>query len=271
MSERRACRVVEQHRSTQRYELQATDQTRLLVKRMHELSDAHPRYGYRRIWALLRAEGWRVNRKRVERLWRKEGLRVPAPVKRGQRAIGDADQAVWKLKAEHENHIWAYDFVSEKTRRGTTIKILNVVDEFTRQVVACHVDRSIGANRIVEVLVEAFRVHGVPGMIRSDNGREFIAQTVLEFLEGRGVTPAFIEKGRPQQNGFVERFNGVMRDELLNREVFHTLLEARVITREWVEAYNTRRPHSALGYQTPTQYAKELRYQNRKQHIGRNT
>jgi transposase InsO family protein len=207
VSERRACRLLAQHRSTQRYRAVPADFELRLTKRMNALATRHPRYGYRRIWALLRTEGWRVNRKRVERLWRLEGHRVP-PMRHkasGQKALGGAERAVWNLPAAAPNHIWSYDFVSARTRRGGAIRILNVVDEYTRVSLGCRVARSIGAREVARFLEELFERHGVPQMIRSDNGREFIAATVLDFLAEYGVAPAFIEKGRPQQNPFVER------------------------------------------------------------------
>jgi putative transposase len=188
-----------------------------------------------------------VNRKRVERLWRLEGHCVP-PMRHkasGQKALGGASGVVWNLPAKGPNHIWSYDFVSARTRRGGAIRILNVVDEYTRVSLGCRVARSIGAREVARFLEELFERHGVPEMIRSDNGREFIAATVLDFLAEYGVAPAFIEKGRPQQNPFVERFNGTMRDELLNGEDFDSVLEARVLITDWIAEYNG--PASASG------------------------
>jgi putative transposase len=257
VSERRACRVVGQHRSTQRYERVAPEYELLLVKRMNELAAAHPRYGYRRVWALLRGEGWRVNRKRIERLWRLEGHRVPPRRSQasGKRAQGSADNAVWNLAAARPNHIWSYDFMSGRTRDGASLRILNIVDEYTRVALGCRVDRSIGAGDVVEELERLFTKHGRPQLLRSDNGREFIAASLLDWLGERGVQAAFIEKGSPQQNPFVERFNGTMRDELLNGEEFDSLVEARVVISNWINEYNTLRPHRGLGMMTPHQFA----------------
>lgn len=258
VSERRACRVVDQHRSTQRYQALVPEYELKLVKRMNELAAVHPRWGYRRIWALLRSEGWRVNRKRIERLWRLEGHRVP--LRRGQasgkRAQGTAENAVWNRPAERPNHIWSYDFMGARTRDGSALRILNVVDEYTRVAVGCRVDRSIGAGDVREELERVFARHGRPDVLRSDNGREFIAASLIDWLAEQGIKTAFIERGSPQQNPFVERFNGSMRDELLNGEEFDSLLEAKVVVAEWVEQYNTARPHRGLGMLTPAAFAR---------------
>jgi putative transposase len=258
VSERRACNVVGQHRSTNRYEARPADLELRLVKRMNELAALHPRYGYRRIWALLREEGLVVNRKRIERLWRLEGHRVP-PMrgKQGKRAEGSAAGALWSLPALEPDQVWAYDFVQTVTADGVSLRILNVVDEFTRRALVSHVARSIGAREVVRVLGELFDAHGRPEFIRSDNGREFISETTTEFLKAEGVVQVLIEKGSPQQNAFVERFNGTMRDELLNGEHFDTLLEARVQIEQWRTEYNTRRPHRGLGFKTPEAFDRE--------------
>ncbi|MEK6253040.1 MAG: IS3 family transposase [Actinomycetota bacterium] len=257
VSERRACLVVGQHRSTQRYRAVAPEYELRLVKRMNELAGRHPRYGYRRVWALLRGEGWRVNRKRIERLWRLEGHRVPPRRSQnsGRRAQGTAENAIWNLPAAGPNHVWSYDFMSGRTREGGPIRILNVVDEYTRVAVGCRVARSIGARDVIAELERLFEQHGKPQVLRSDNGREFIATSLGDWLAERGVKTAFIEKGSPQQNPFVERFNGSMRDELLNGEEFNSLLEARVVIGNWIVEYNTLRPHRGLGMMTPSQFA----------------
>ncbi len=257
VSERRACQLVGQHRSTQRYERLPAEYELRLVARMNELAAAHPRYGYRRIWALLRSEGWRVNRKRIERLWRLEGHRVPPRrVKAsGRRAEGDAERAIWNLPATGPNHVWSYDFMGARTRDGGALRILNVVDEYTRVAVGSRVARSIGAGDVISELERLFARHGKPQLLRSDNGREFIAASLGDWLAEQGVKTAFIEKGSPQQNAFVERFNGTMRDEVLNGEEFDSLLEARVVIGAWVEQYNTQRPHRGLGMMTPSAFA----------------
>lgn len=259
VSERRACKVVGQHRSTHRYRPVPAELELRLVARMNELAAAFPRYGYRRIWALLRAEGFQVNKKRIERLWRLEGHRVPPQRRRhGQKAIGSASSAAWTLRAERPNDVWSYDFVASVTSDGLPLRILNVVDEFTRVALGCRVDRSIGAGDIIDELENLFERHGRPRLLRSDNGREFIAGSLAAWLNDHGVGQAFIEKGTPQQNAFVERFNGTMRDEVLNGETFHTVLEARVVLHRWLEQYNTQRPHRGLGMLTPAAFSETI-------------
>lgn len=260
VSERRACRLVGQHRSTNRYRAQTGEFELRLVKRMNALAELHPRYGYRRIWAMLRAEGWQVNRKRIERLWRLEGHRVP-PRRgtSGKKAQGAAVNAPWNLAAARPHDIWSYDFLSATTASGTTFRVLNVVDEYTRLALGCRVDRSIGAREVIEELAGLFARHGRPRIIRSDNGREFIAASLADWLQSQGVRQAFIERGSPQQNPYVERFNGTMRDELLNGEAFDSLLEARVIITGFLDEYNTCRPHRGLGMKTPQAFYESTR------------
>ena len=189
VSERRACRLVGQHRSTQRYERLPAEYELRLVARMNELAAEHPRWGYRRVWSLLRAEGWRVNRKRIERLWRLEGHRVPPRRAKasGKRAQGTADQAIWNLPATRPNHVWSYDFMGSRTRDGSPIRILNVVDEYTRVALGCRVARSIGARDVIAELEQLFARHGRPAVLRSDNGREFVAASLGDWLADRNV------------------------------------------------------------------------------------
>jgi transposase InsO family protein len=255
VSERRACQLLDQHRSTQRYVPEPPFLEQRLVERMNELAERHPRYGYRRIWALLRSEGFQINRKRIERLWRLEGHKVPAQRKsHGQKALGGPGGSTWALQAAKANDVWSYDFVAARTEDGLPLRILNVVDEFTRRCVGCRVERSIGARDIISELEQLFERHGKPRLLRSDNGREFIAETLADWLKDQGVTQVFIEKASPQQNAYVERFNGSMRDELLNGEFFRSVLEARVVINEWIDGYNTIRPHRGLGYKTPAEF-----------------
>jgi putative transposase len=257
VSERRACLVVGQRRSTQRYAAMPAEYELRVVARMNELAAAHPRWGYRRVWSLLRAEGWRVNRKRIERLWRLEGHRVPPRRTQasGKRAQGTAERAIWNLPAQHPNHVWSYDFMGGRTQSGSAIRILNVVDEYTRVALGSRVARSIGARDMIAALEQLFAEHGKPQVLRSDNGREFVAAGLGEWLAEQGVQTAFIEKGSPQQNAFVERFNGTMRDELLNGEEFASVLEARVVISNWLVEYNTLRPHRGLAMMTPSAFA----------------
>jgi transposase InsO family protein len=256
VSERRACQVVGQHRSTQRYVAVPGDFEVRLVKAMRQLAEEHPRWGYRRIHVLLVDAGWPVNLKRVERLWRLEGLRVPDRNKhRATKGGGSDANSAWALPAVRPNHVWSYDFVAARTVDGGPLRILNIVDEFTREAVASHVARSIGARDVVKVLDKTFAGRATPAIIRSDNGREFTAATVVDWLTDRGVTAAFIEKASPQQNCYVERFNGSMRDELLDGELFHSVVEARVVIGQWLEIYNHSRPHRGLGMMTPAAFA----------------
>ena len=228
-----------------------------MVKAMNLLAAAHPRWGYWRVYTLLRADGWQVNRKRVERLWRLEGHRVPLRrVKAsGQKALGHEENSIWKRPAAAANHIWAYDLMSTKTRRGGLVRILNVVDQYTRVALGALVASSIGAQHVVEFLEQLIARHGTPRGIRSDNGREFIAATVITWLREHHVEPIFVEKASPQQNSFIERFNGTIRDEVLDGEEFNSVLEARVVIGAWLDIYNEQRPHRALGMMTPAAFA----------------
>ena len=256
VSERRACRVVGQHRSSNRYIPVAPDFEKQLVRAMVRVSQEHPRYGYRRVHTLLVADGWEVNLKRVERLWRREGLKVPARRgPNGQRAIGGDANSAWALPATRPMHAWSYDFVALRTTRGAPVRVLNVVDEYTKVAYRPLVASSIGAADVVKHLTGLFEAHGTPVMIRSDNGREFIAETVQAFLNKAGCTPVFVARGRPQQNCYVERFNGSMRDEAITGESFETVLEARVVLTGWVEEYNHERPHRSLNMRTPAAFA----------------
>jgi transposase InsO family protein len=263
VSERRACKLIGLHRSTMRYRPQDSDYERKLVTRMVALAEANPFYGYKKIWALLRQEGWHVNRKRIERLWAREGLAVPPVRKGGRPAPGTVEGSVWKLRAEHPDHVWAYDFMTCRTADGRPFRILNILDEFTRESVASVSERTMGTNRVKHILAELFVTRGVPRVMRSDNGPEFVSDTLVGWLSEQGVDPVFIEKGRPQQNGYVERFNGLMRNELLNTEVFGSMLEARMLIDDWRESYNNKRPHGALRHLPPSEYHRQWRRQQR--------
>lgn len=255
VSERRACEVVEQPRSTQRYEPQEADDEGLLVARMLELVRRHPRFGYRRIWALLRREGFAVNRKRVYRLWRREGLKVPRK-QRKKRRLGTSANGCVRQRSERKNHVWAWDFVHDRTSDGRTLKWLTIVDEYTRECLALRVGRSIKAQDAIDVLAELFAMHGVPEHLRSDNGPEFIARGMREWLKLLQVGTLYIEPGSPWENGYAESFNSKCRDEFLNAEEFDTVPHARAMAAAWKEDYNDRRPHSALGYKTPSEFAR---------------
>ena len=249
VSERRACRVLGQPRSTQRHRPGVPDDESRVVARLIELATQDGRYGYRRIAALLRGEGWRVNHKRVARLWRREGLKVPQKQpKRGQLWLTDG--SCLRRRPEHRHHVWAYDFVADRTHDGRPLKILTVVDEYSRECLALVVARRLRATDVLETLADLFVTHGVPAHIRSDNGPEFSAELVRRWLEDLHV-PTLFEPGSPWENGYVESFNGQLRDELLDREIFCTLTEAKILIERWRREYNTIRPHSALGYRPP--------------------
>ena len=254
VSERRACRVLGQPRSSQRQQpKRAQEREERLVRRMLELVRQHPRFGYRRIWALLRKEGFRVNRKRIYRLWRKEGLRVPRK-QRKKRRLGSSANSCVRRPAEHKGHVWAWDFLHDRTSDGRALKWFTVVDEYTRECVALEVARGMTAQAVGVVLAAAVRERGAPVHIRSDNGPEFIARAIRDWVAGAGLETLYIAPGAPWENGYAESFNSKVRDELLNVEEFGSLLEAQVLAREWRQQYNHVRPHSALGYRTPAEF-----------------
>jgi putative transposase len=226
-----------------------------VVKTMLELVREHPRFGYRRIWALLRREGFRINRKRVYRLWRQQGLKVPRRKKK-RRRLGHSGNGCMRYRALGKDHVWAWDFIHDRTQEGRPLKWLSVVDEYTRECVALEVARSMTAPRVVQILVELIRGRGAPVHIRSDNGPEFIAQAIRRGCVEAKVEVLYIEPGAPWENGYAESFHARLRDELLEREEFSSVLEARVLGRAWREEYNHKRPHSALGYRTPVEFAK---------------
>jgi len=258
VSERRACQVMKQPRSTQRYEAKPRDDEKSLVQRMRDLVRRHPRYGYRRVWALLRGEGFRVNVKRIYRLWRKEGFKVPRK-QRKKRRLGCSANGCVRHRAEHIDHVWCYDFVSDQTVDGRTLKFLTVEDEYTREALAIEVERSLTSTGVIGTLGYLFEVRAAPKFIRSDNGPEFIAQALRDWLKVSGVGTLYIEPGAPWENGFNESFNSRFRDELLNGELFTSLKEAKVVTEDHRLEYNHRRPHSALGYLTPAAFAARCR------------
>ena len=237
-------------RTTQRHRPKPSLDEERLVTQMIELATRYGRYGYRRITGLLRWEGWRVNHKRIERLWRREGLKVPKKQpKRGRLWLGDG--SCIRLRPEHRNHVWAYDFVADRTRDGRPLKMLTIVDEHTRECLAIEVGRQMKSIDVLQVLSDLFVEHGTPEYIRSDNGPEFTAGLIRMWLNRVDVDTLFIEPGSPWENGYVESFNGKFRDEFLDREILYTLQEAKVLIERWRKEYNTIRPHSALGYRPP--------------------
>ena len=216
-----------------------------------ELARQYGRYGYRKIAELLRSTaGWVVNDKRVERIWRREGLKVPAKQpKRGRLWLNDG--SCIRLRAEHSNHVWSYDFVEDRTHDGRKYRMLNILDEFTHESLAIRVSRRLNSIDVIDVLSDLFILRGVPGHIRSDNGPEFIAKAVRDWIAAVGAKTAYIMPGSPWENGFIESFNARLRDELLDGEIFYSIAEARIIIESWRRHYNTVRPHGSIGYKPP--------------------
>ena len=250
VSERRACQVLEQVRTTQRLKPCISDEEGQLTSQIVELATKYGRYGYRRITALLKKENWKVNHKRVERIWRKEGLKVPQrQPKRGRLWLNDGSCV--RLRPEYKDHVWSYDFMVDRTTDGRSFRILTILDEYTRECLAIEVERRITSQNVIDKLFELFIFRAIPAYIRSDNGPEFTAKAIRNWLSRMGVKTLFIEPGSPWENGYIESFNGKLRDELLNREVFTTLMEAKVLIEKWRQDYNTVRPHSALRYRPP--------------------
>lgn len=222
---------------------------------MLELVRVHPRYGYRRIWAILaKQEGWRVNVKRIYRLWRKEGLKVPTK-RCKKRRLGTSDNGCIRQRAAHKDHVWTWDFIFDVTANGKSIKWLSIVDEFTRECLALEVNRKMTATDVIDVLMELQAIRGLPAHIRSDNGPEFIAEAIRNWLAASKVETLYIEPGSPWQNGYAESFHARLRDELLSVEIFETVQEAKMLATQWRLEYNHRRPHSSLEYQTPAAFA----------------
>ncbi len=230
--------------------MKIADDEEQLRKEIIALAREYGRYGYRMITGMLRNDGWRVNHKRVERIWREEGLKVPKKQPR-KRRLWLNDGSCIRLRPMHRNHVWSYDFVSDRTSDGKALKILTVIDEHTRECLAINVARRIRSEHVIDALAELFVRKGVPEHIRSDNGPEFTAEVVRKWLERLRVKPLFIEPGSPWENGYIESFNGKLRNELLDVELFDKLKEAQVLTGMWKRLYNTLRPHSALGYRPP--------------------
>jgi len=242
--------VIRIARSSQRYQPRSVDADAPLTNRIVTFATQYGRYGYRRITVLLRREGWQVNHKRVERIWRREGLKVPPrQPKRGRLWLNDG--SCIRLRPAYAQHVWSYDFMREQTHNGRPFRILNVIDEYTRECLATRVARQLTGEDVQECLTTLFCQRGIPMHLRSDNGPEFTAKKIRKWLNELGASTLFIEPGSPWENGYVESFNGKMRDELLNREIFYTLEEARVLIEGWRKEYNQVRPHSALGYRPP--------------------
>ncbi len=250
--------MLEQARNTQRRNHEVSSEESRLVTDITALATKYGRYGYRRITALLNNEkGWRVNHKRVERIWRQEGLKVPKKQpKRGRLWLNDG--SCIRLRPEYKDHVWSYDFVTARTADGRTFRMLTIIDEYTRECLAIPVERRLTSEDVIDQLFNLFILRGIPEYIRSDNGPEFTAKAVRKWLERLGVKTLFIEPGSPWENGYIESFNGKLRDELLNGEIFTTLIEAKVLISDWRREYNQVRPHSAKRYKPPAPEAKLL-------------
>jgi transposase InsO family protein len=245
---------------TQRYECSVKDDESALVEDMIRLVKLYGRYGYRKIAAMLREDGWRrLNNKRVERLWRREGLKVPRKQPKRERLWLNNGSCI-RLRPLYRHHVWSYDFVHERTSNGRAIRMLVIIDEYSRECLAIEVNRKLNSASVMDVLAQLFIEHGAPTHIRSDNGPEFIAKRLRSWLQKMGVDTLFIEPGSPWENGYVESFNGRLRDELLDREIFDTLYEAKVLVERWRWEYNTIRPHGSLGYKPPAPEAIKPRW-----------
>jgi putative transposase len=243
--------VLGQHRSTQRRIPTGPDDEERLTADIVELARQYGRYGYRKIAELLRTTaGWVVNDKRVERIWRREGLKVPAKQPKRSR-LWLADGSCLRLRAERPNHVWSYDFVEDRTHEGRKYRMLNIIDEFTHECLAIRIDRKLKSVDVIDVLSDLFILRGVPERLRSDNGPEFVAKAVQDWIAAVGAKAAYIAPGSPWENGFIESFNARLRDELLNGEIFYSLAEARIVVESWRRHYNAKRPHASLGYKPP--------------------
>lgn len=254
VSERRACEVLDQPRSSQRYESSPRDDEAALCRRMRELVKQRPRSGYRQIGRLLREEGWRASATRVYRLWRREGLKVPQK-RRKRRGLGSSENSCDRRKAESRNDVWCWDFVFDRTESGSPLKWLSIVDEFTRECLALKVDRSITSEDVIDTLAELFSMRGVPRCIRSDNGPEFVAKELRGWLQQLGIEVLYVTPGSPWENGYAESFHSRLRAEFLSVEVFESVSAARRLTTAWRQDYNEVRPHGSLGGLTPSAYS----------------
>ena len=258
ISERRACQALGQPRATQQYVPQKEDADRRLISELRRLVESYPRFGSERVHQLLVHTGWLVNFKRVHRLWKHEHMQVPRKQHKKRRLPGHSGNSCIRYRATHRNHVWSYDFVVDRTEDGRQLKLLVVIDEFTRECLAIEAARTFTARDVILTLQYLFAVRGAPEHVRSDNGSEFVAKEVQKWLDQAAVRTLYIQKASPWENAYVESFNGKLRDELLNRELFLSLTEARYVLDEWRLAYNHRRPHSGLAWQTPAAFSATL-------------
>jgi putative transposase len=250
LSERNACRIVGQPRGTQRYVPTLKPDEDELTRNIVLLASNYGRYGYRRVAALLNDSGMVVGKDRVQRIWRREGLKVPQKQPKRSR-LWLNDGSCIRLRPEYPNHVWSFDFVEAQTHDGRRLRLMTLIDEFTRKCLALRVARRINAIGVIETLADVMLFEGIPAHIRSDNGPEMVAKVLRQWLSGLGTNSLYIEPGSPWENGYCESFNGKLRDECLNGEIFYSLREAQVVIENWRVHYNTRRPHSALGYRPP--------------------
>jgi len=251
-SQRSACQLVGISRSSARYTPKLQPEEAAFKQRVRQLAYQHPNYGYRRIMAILRREGSDVNHKRVQRVWQAEGLQLPRRKPRKRRCVSRGEVI---HKAQYRNHVWSYDFLEEHTVKGKRLRILAVIDEFTRECLALMVDRSITSNEVVELLDWLFLIYGTPQHLRSDNGPELTAHKVQDWLKEQGCQAMYISPGSPWENPYIESFIGKFRKECVDRYLFYTMKEARSIIEDWRNEYNQYRPHSALGYLPPAAFA----------------
>ena len=255
MSERRGCRLVNQPRGTQRYRPTQREDEDALTQAIIQLASQYGRYGYRRITALLQCAGWQVGKDRVERIWRREGLKVPKRQKpRGRLWLNDGSCV--RLRPTHRSHVWSYDFMSARTHDGRSARILNLIDEYTRECLLIRAERRWSSAKVIGALADVMVMRGIPEHLRSDNGPEFVAKDLRQWLANTGAKTLYIEPGSPWENGYCESFNSKLRDELLNGEIFYSIKELRVLAERWRVHYNTVRPHSSLGYRPPAPEAR---------------
>jgi len=250
VSERHACRLLGPWRRTQRYAAILRGNEDALTAAILTLASEYGRYGYRRITALLQSAGWQVGKDRVQRIWRREALKVPQK-QRPRRRLWLNDGSCVRLRPERARHVWSYDLVSAMTHDGRMLRMLTLIDEYTRECLAIRVARKLGRYEVIEALADVMLFRGKPENIRSDNGPEFVAKELRDWLAKVGTGTLYIEPGSPWENGYCESFNGKLRDECLNGEIFYSLKEAQIVIEKWRVEYNTKRPHSALGYRPP--------------------
>jgi transposase InsO family protein len=256
VSERRACLVIDQPRQSQRYQPKVSSDEPALLKDILNLVREFPRYGYRLICGKLRQLGWTINPKRVYRIWKKEGLKVPIK-KQKKRRMGDSTNASHRQRAEHPNHVWSWDFIFDRTASGKALKWLNIVDEFTRENLCLEVGYGFTSEDVIDQLAHISKERSLPKFIRSDNGPEFIAEKLKNWLANLDVGTLYVAPGSPWENAFAESFNSRFRDEFLALEVFDNLQAAKILTGQWRKNYNEARPHSSLGYVPPSEFARQ--------------